>query len=92
MTFVYSKLLLTAKKALAHYIPVLVLLIFNIISYSLAIPMVHSQVTNNFNFAVAGDFGCEIEAKKTIDLIKSKNPELVIALGDLAYKRNPQCW
>jgi hypothetical protein len=44
------------------------------------------------NFAVAGDFGCEREAKKTIDVIKSKDPELVIALGDLAYKKNPQCW
>ncbi len=93
MTFVYSKLILTVKKELARFIPVLVIpLIFNIIPYSLAIPMVQSQETNNFNFAVAGDFGCDIEAKKTIDIIKSKDPELIIALGDLAYKRDPQCW
>jgi predicted MPP superfamily phosphohydrolase len=45
-----------------------------------------------FNFVVAGDFGCSSEAKKTIDVMLSKQPELVIALGDLAYKKNPACW
>jgi len=45
-----------------------------------------------FNFVVAGDFGCGDEAKKTIEMMSSKQPELVIALGDLAYKKNPDCW
>lgn len=53
---------------------------------------VHTHDTRDFNFAVAGDFGCGQEARKTIEAIKSKQPELVIALGDLAYKKNPQCW
>ena len=92
MNFFYLKLIST-KKALAQFIPVLVvLLIININPHSLAIPIVHSQETENFNFAIVGDFGCDIEAKKTIDTINGKAPELVIALGDLAYKKNPQCW
>ena len=45
-----------------------------------------------FNFVVAGDFGCGDEAKKTIKMMSSKQPEIVIALGDLAYKKNPDCW
>ena len=47
---------------------------------------------NEFNFAVAGDFGCGDEANKTIETMVSKKPELVLALGDLAYKKNPNCW
>ena len=47
---------------------------------------------NEFNFAVAGDFGCGDEAKKTIEAMVSKKPEIVLALGDLAYKKKPDCW
>ena len=47
---------------------------------------------NESNFVVAGDFGCGDEAKKTIEAIASIKPELVIALGDLAYRKNPNCW
>ena len=51
-----------------------------------------SSKLNEFNFAVAGDFGCGDEAKKTIEAMVSKKPEVVLALGDLAYKKNPDCW
>jgi len=47
---------------------------------------------NDFNFVVAGDFGCGNEAKKTIGAMASMKPELVMALGDLAYRKNPICW
>jgi hypothetical protein len=46
----------------------------------------------DFNFVAAGDFGCGNETKKTISAMTIKKPELVIALGDLAYKKNPDCW
>ncbi|RPJ26795.1 MAG: hypothetical protein EHM25_11665 [Nitrosopumilales archaeon] len=46
----------------------------------------------DFNFVAAGDFGCTEEAKKTIQGMMNKEPELVIALGDLAYKKKPDCW
>ena len=51
-----------------------------------------SKDLNNFNFVVAGDFGCTEEAKKTIQGMLNKEPELVIALGDLADKKIPDCW
>jgi hypothetical protein len=50
------------------------------------------QKGQKFNFVVTGDFGCGDEAKKTIDIMSSKQPELIIALGDLAYKKDPACW
>ena len=52
----------------------------------------HQKRSQEFNFVVAGDFGCGEEAKKTVGTMVSKKPELVIALGDLAYKKNPDCW
>ena len=48
--------------------------------------------TGDFNIAIAGDFGCTSEARKTIKAIEDKQPELLIGLGDLAYEKNPACW
>ncbi len=47
---------------------------------------------NTFNIAVAADWGCDENAKKTVQNIQNKNPELVIANGDLSYKKSSQCW
>ena len=47
---------------------------------------------NEFNFAVAGDFGCGDEAKKTTEAMGNMKPEVVLALGDLAYKKIQDCW
>jgi predicted MPP superfamily phosphohydrolase len=55
----------------------------------------NSEVGSNlpvFNFVVAGDFGCGDEAKKTIEAMANMKPELVLALGDLAYTKDPICW
>lgn len=57
--------------------------------------LANSQVDSKlreFNFVVAGDFGCGGEAKKTLETMANLQPELVIALGDLAYQKNPNCW
>jgi hypothetical protein len=54
-----------------------------------------SSFTNkntNFNIAVAADWGCKEDAKKTVQNIQSKNPELVIANGDLSYGKSSECW
>lgn len=48
--------------------------------------------SKNFNFVVAGDFGCDDVAKKTISNMEKRDPELVIALGDLSYNKNAKCW
>jgi Calcineurin-like phosphoesterase len=46
----------------------------------------------NFDIAVAADWGCNDDAKKTSQNIQEKNPELVIAPGDLSYKGQGDCW
>lgn len=45
-----------------------------------------------FNIAVAGDWGCKDDTKKTVENIHNKDPELVLAAGDLSYKGSSQCW
>ena len=42
-----------------------------------------SKKIRDFNFVAAGDFGCSGKANKTITVMKSTNPEIVLALGDL---------
>ena len=45
-----------------------------------------------FNIAVTADWGCEDDTKKTVQNIQNKNPELVIAAGDLSYQKSSECW
>ena len=45
-----------------------------------------------FSFVAAGDFGCGAEANRTITNMVKKNPEIVLALGDLSYDKSPNCW
>ena len=45
-----------------------------------------------FNFAAVGDFGCSERAKETAGNIGSKDPELVLTLGDLSYNHTAGCW
>ncbi|MDW0165639.1 MAG: metallophosphoesterase [Nitrososphaeraceae archaeon] len=47
---------------------------------------------NNFNFATAGDFGCSKNTQNTVSNMERKNPELVLALGDLSYHSTADCW
>jgi len=51
-----------------------------------------SKKLQDFNFVAAGDFGCGDSANKTITNMMSKKPELVLALGDLSYQKNADCW
>src|ERR671913_81671 len=48
--------------------------------------------SSSFNIAVAADWGCDENAKKTAENIQKKNPELVIAAGDYSYKKSADCW
>src|SRR5215211_7689688 len=47
---------------------------------------------NSLNIAVASDWGCTEDTKKTSQNIQDKNPELVIAPGDLSYDESGECW
>jgi hypothetical protein len=46
----------------------------------------------NFNIAAVGDWGCTANTNDTIGNIENKDPELVLALGDLSYSNSPDCW
>lgn len=48
--------------------------------------------TTNFNFAAVGDWGCTDHTTDTIKNIQNKDPELVLALGDLSYENTGNCW
>ena len=46
----------------------------------------------NFNFAVAGDFGCSANTKNTVENMQSKEPEIVLTVGDHSYHSTADCW
>jgi hypothetical protein len=48
--------------------------------------------SQDFNFVAAGDFGCGNEPSRTIESMAKKDPEIVIALGDLSYDKTSDCW
>ena len=48
--------------------------------------------TANLNFAAVGDWGCTGDTTNTIKNIQNKDPELVLALGDLSYENTANCW
>jgi predicted phosphodiesterase len=52
------------------------------------------QGTNStqFNIAAVGDWTCNTNTQNTVKNIVENKPELVIALGDLSYQRDPDCW
>jgi hypothetical protein len=56
-------------------------------SFSSSIPS-----TTDFNFAAAGDWGCTDDTSSTIKQIQNKDPELILALGDLSYEKTAKCW
>jgi predicted phosphodiesterase len=48
--------------------------------------------TTNFNFAAVGDWACNSNTTDTVKNIQNKDPELVLALGDLSYENTANCW
>jgi Calcineurin-like phosphoesterase len=50
------------------------------------------ESANDFNIAIAGDWGCTDDARKTASSIEDKDPELVLMPGDLSYESSPKCW
>jgi predicted phosphodiesterase len=46
----------------------------------------------DFNFAAAGDWGCNNNTVYTVNNIVNKNPELVLGLGDYSYEDTADCW
>src|SRR5919108_2739026 len=48
--------------------------------------------TTDFNFAAVGDWACNSNTADTVKNIQNKDPELVLALGDLSYENTANCW
>ena len=48
--------------------------------------------TADFNFAAAGDWECTVDTSTTVKDIQNKDPEFVLALGDLSYEKTGNCW
>jgi predicted phosphodiesterase len=46
----------------------------------------------SWNFAAVGDWDCNANALATVDNIASKEPELVLSLGDFSYQATADCW
>jgi predicted phosphodiesterase len=45
-----------------------------------------------YHLAAAGDWGCNNNTEKTVRSITSKNPELLLDLGDYSYQITADCW
>ena len=47
---------------------------------------------SEFDFVMAGDYGCDSKTKQTINNMKKEGADLVFALGDLSEVGNPECF
>ena len=52
----------------------------------------HKGTRDAYSFAFAGDYGCDVTTRETVNAMKKKNPDLVLALGDLSETRDPECF
>ena len=65
-------------------------LILSVYAISLSIEPAHA--ITDYNFAAAGDWGCNSNTDSTVDNMDAKNPERVFALGDYSYTSTGSCW
>jgi hypothetical protein len=47
---------------------------------------------SEFDFVIAGDYGCDSKTRQTIEGMEDEDPDLVFALGDLSEVKNPECF
>lgn len=53
---------------------------------------ISSASSKDVHFVAAGDWSCNGITKRTVSSIRSKNPDLVLALGDFSYQKGTGCW
>ncbi|HSA74159.1 MAG TPA: metallophosphoesterase [Nitrososphaeraceae archaeon] len=51
-----------------------------------------SDIKKGISFVAAGDFYCDARTKKTAKAMQEKNPDLVLAVGDLSEVKKPDCF
>jgi calcineurin-like phosphoesterase family protein len=76
-------------KLLMSVVPLLLLL--TMVAYTP--PFLHKVLAaTDTHIAAAGDWGCSSNTEKTVNNVKSKNPQLLLALGDYSYEKTSTCW
>jgi|SRR6476661_980172 len=76
-------------KLLISVLPLLLLL--TMVAYTP--PFLHKVLAaTDTHIAAAGDWGCSSNTEKTVNNVKSKNPQLLLALGDYSYEKTSTCW
>ena len=73
------------------------LVIFSFLSFALFLGFsvaIHLQPVSSADLGISavGDWGCSSNTQQTVNNIKNKNPQLVLALGDYSYQRIAKCW
>jgi Calcineurin-like phosphoesterase len=53
---------------------------------------ISSSSSKDVHFVAAGDWSCNGITKRTVSSIRSKNSDLVLALGDFSYQKGTGCW
>jgi hypothetical protein len=47
---------------------------------------------SEFDFVIAGDYGCDSKTRQTIDGMEDEDPDLIFALGDLSEAKDSDCF
>jgi Calcineurin-like phosphoesterase len=47
---------------------------------------------SEFEFTVAGDYGCDSKTRQTVEGMEDEDPDLVLALGDLSEVKDSDCF
>ena len=47
---------------------------------------------SEFDFTVAGDYGCDSKTRQTVEGMEDQDPDLVLALGDLSEVKDSDCF
>lgn len=55
-------------------------------------PFSQAFAASGIKIAAVGNWGCTSNSQATVNNINSKNPELVLGLGDYSYESTPDCW
>ena len=68
-----------------------ILLLLAVVSYSSPF-LQKGLAASGTHIVAAGDWGCSKNTEETIKLVKSMNPQLLLALGDYSYEKTATCW
>ena len=72
------------------------LVIFSFVTFALflgaSVAFLLQPAAADLGISAVGDWGCSSNTQQTVNNIKNKNPQLVLALGDYSYQSTAKCW